>query len=467
MKKLHFLLVIVVTAAVSLLVIVGSAGVWWMKFHVPRLRENTDQRWAEIGRPMPKFERQLNNVAENSSFRALARELEPFGIFSLYRARAGEPNPNTTRIPNEITDILKAPTLENGDCISLPSHLAYLDKHAADLARLYLGILDREPAVWSLAPHDGMALRVPSYLAAREISQVICVDALMKIDHGHDQQAAMAVTAGLKLSANIGEQPILLSQMIRVAIEALFAEATARLPEDPDALNQLAADVKRQRERWREAIQCETWAVMRTVDYLGLKPAEFEQAYRSRFALSKASVSLKRSFLQADYAVFAASAAEQISASERVGDLALSDLGCQQMTEATARSAPTLTNESVFGSLAEMFRPQWAKSWIRLNASLLLREQAEIIRSARSQVRAGRSGLVSQSKSVVVPGATWHVAANAGHDSISVRLVPVPPWTQDRDIIGDNFFLLPLDGSRPWKLKTESFKRRSIGMAGN
>src|SRR5262249_5511903 len=147
--------------------------------------------------------------------------------------------------------------------------------------------------------------------------------------------------AGLKLSANIGEEPILVSQMIRVAIESLFAEAIARLPEDPRAFNQLAGDVDTERERWREAVQCETWAVMRTVDYLGLKPSEFESTYNSKFALSKACISLNRSFLQADYAVFSAGAAEQISISQRVNDLALSDLGAGQMTEVTDQAAPT------------------------------------------------------------------------------------------------------------------------------
>ena len=112
MKIFHFLARLVATLAVFTLVIAGGVGFWWTKFRVPQLRQTTNACWAQIGRPMSKFERRLRSVAENSSFHELARELEPFGIKGLYRARAGEPNLNTIRLPNEVVDILNAPGLD-------------------------------------------------------------------------------------------------------------------------------------------------------------------------------------------------------------------------------------------------------------------------------------------------------------------------------------------------------------------
>jgi len=50
--------------------------------------------------------------------------------------------------------------------------------------------------------------------------------------------------------SNLNDQPILVSQMIRVAIDALYAPVIARLPEDPKAFEDLAADVNAKREVW-------------------------------------------------------------------------------------------------------------------------------------------------------------------------------------------------------------------------
>ena len=208
----------------------------WIKVYVPHCRQKAEEHWAAIGRPMPEFEKQLKPVAENDSLRALAHDLQAFGIRSFYKAREGEQNPNTINVPKQITDVIDPANAPGADQIDLSNHdFSYLDQHAADLDRLYQGILQREPAVWSLVPQDGMGLRVPSYLTARYMSQLIWVDALHKLERGDQKEAADAVAAGLKMTSNIGEQPILLSQMIRVAIDGLYAQIVARLPEDPEA----------------------------------------------------------------------------------------------------------------------------------------------------------------------------------------------------------------------------------------
>ncbi len=452
MKKRHLIFILV-----SLVSLAGIIFFWWTKFYLPRVRHNAEKHWAAIGRPMPEFEKQLRRVEENDSLRALTRDLEPFGVKTFYNARKGEQDPNTLNIPKEITDVLRPATLRMGDQVDLAEQeFPYLENHAADLARLYQGILEREPAVWNFVPQDGMTLRVASFLTARKISQLICVDALTKLEKGDEKGAADALAAGLKMTSNLGEQPILVSQMIRAAIEALFAQIIARLPEDSEQLNELAREVERKRERWRTAMQTETWAITRVVDYLGFTPDEFRQIYQAKSLFEKIQVSLGQSLMEDDRGSFVACVADQVRISEQVRDSAISDLGVREMREASSRYAPALTSTS------EIFGQTWYRAWIRLNLNLLLREQAELIRTARVQVQAGKSGSLGETKSVVVPGATWRITGDADTNSVSLKLTPLPAWTTDNDGMSEGLFLLPLDGSKWWKYRRpapESEKR--------
>src|SRR5260370_36401890 len=287
--------IIGITAVVgfsSLVLLVAAALSLWIKVDVPHCQQVAEERWAAIGRPMPKFARGLKAVAENDSFRALPHDLQPFGVKTFYKAREGEQNPNSINVPKQITDVIDPANSPEADQIDLSSHdLSYLDQHAADLDRLYQGILQRELAVWSFVPQDGMGLRVPSYLTARYMSQLIWVDALHKLERGDQKEAADAVAAGLKMTSNIGEQPILISQMIRVAIDGLYAQIVARLPEDREALKHLATEVGAKREMWRTALQTETWAVMNVIDYAGMKPDQFSSLYETASPIRKFYIS--------------------------------------------------------------------------------------------------------------------------------------------------------------------------------
>ena len=89
-------------------------------------------------------------------------------------------------------------------------------------------------------------------------------------------------------------------------------------------------------------------------------------------------------------------------------------------------------------------------SWARINASLLCREQAEIIRATRTRLETGASGYLGERESLVAPGAKWRVTADSTSYSASFELTPRPVWTNDSDFGDQNHFLLPLDGSKAW-----------------
>jgi hypothetical protein len=461
MKKCRLILTSLALVVVCFALLVGSAFFWWTNIYLPRLRHKAEARWAAIGRPMPEFEKRLNRTEENDSLRALTADLQPFGIRTFYKARNGEESPNTIRIPREVTDVLNPEISRTDDQVqAFTRPLPYLDEHSDDLDRLYRGILQREPAIWSFVPQDGMTLRVASFLAARSMSQLICVDALRKIEKGDEKGACDAIQAGLKMTSNIGEQPILVSQMIRVAIEGLFTQVIARLPEDPDALRRLATEVGKKRERWREAIQTETWAVARFSDYLGFSREAFQTTYRGKPFTRKIQISYDRSLLQGDCCFFLMGGAEQVRISERVSELAKRDLGVRKMREAGSDCAPILTTANL-PSLSGAFRQNWFGSWIRLNAVLLLREQVELIRWSRAKVQAGASGWLGELESVVIPGAKWKITGDTNTNSACLTLKPVPPWTSDDQAIGKHFFLLPLDGSKSWTFRTRQMQSRA------
>jgi hypothetical protein len=450
-RRLLFARILAVGLA-SLALLVGAAFFGWTKIYIPRLRHHAETHWAAIGRPMPEFGKQLQRVEENDSLRALTLDLEPFGVKSFYKAQGGK-DPNTMNIPKEVTDVLHPTSMRSGDQVDLEAQrFSYLKDHAGDLDRLYRGIRLREPAVWSFVPQDGMTLRVASFLTARGISQLMCVDALHKLEQGDEKGAADASAAALKMTYNLGEQPILISLMIRVAIESLFAEVIARLPEDPEGLKQLAKEVETSREKWRAAMQTETWGMMQVVDYLGFEPNEFRKVYGTKSLIRKIQISFTQSLLEGDCSLFIACMADRVRISGQVRDLALSDLGVKEMHEASSRSAPVLTPARLT-SFSDIFQETWYRSWIRVNAALLLREQAELIRATRAQVQAGKSGNLGEPESIVIPGAKWRINGDVVTNSVSLTLTPVPIWTTDNDIIGKTFFLLPLDGSTSWKFR--------------
>jgi len=129
--------------------------------------------------------------------------------------------------------------------------------------------------------------------------------------------------------------------------------------------------------------------------------------------------------------------AEEVRFTDQFPQLASTDLGYGMMEAADTRRS--------------MLIPYVERAWIRSNAYLLEREQMELIRNARAPMAAGRSGHLADWQSVVIPGAKWVVTGDAGTNSVSVKLTPIPRWITAGGALGDDFFLLPLDGSKGWK----------------
>lgn len=427
---------------------------WWfyVKTYVDPLRAKAEARWAEIGYPMDVYEKSLHPVAENASLRELTRDLKPFGVVTLYKTGSG-PNggitlSNTIDVPQEIIDCLGEGMPPAGDSIKLPTATsATLDAKKKDFDLLYSTVLQREAPIWSYDPNDGFFLQVPNFLTMRKLAQWIVVDAYHRLELGDRKGAADAVSADLLMTRDLGHQPILVSNMIRFAIESLFTRVQARLPAEPDGLKQLAKDAAEERGQMIECARLESWNLTHTLEKKGFNinfgngaqetcapirplPAWLARLAWPLYSRSSASVVCSNEWLFA---------ADAVAIYKDPATLTLQDLGKSKIDESEVRH-PSYMNAN------------WARAWQRLNLILLQREQAEFIRIARAKIQAGGTGDLGEYDSVIIPGSKWKIHANADTHSFNLELTPRPTWTTENTIASAEFWLLPLDGSKPWLL---------------
>ena len=125
---------------------------------------------------------------------------------------------------------------------------------------------------------------------------------------------------------------------------------------------------------------------------------------------------------------------------EKVRDLSASDLGAGDVdTSSIAHLSPLI--------------PNFLRGWLRLNFALLIREQAVMIRHARAQMQGGKTGNLGNQPSLVCSGSKWEINGDAATNTITLKLTPRPSWTNPGTVTDDHFFMLPLDGSKPWQLR--------------
>lgn len=101
--------------------------------------------------------------------------------------------------------------------------------------------------------------------------------------------------------------------------------------------------------------------------------------------------------------------------------------------------------------------PNYVRAYSRVNLTLLLREQAEMIRFARARIQEGTAS--AEHASVVIPGAKWVMTGDPATNSATLKLSPIPEWAKSKSYVDESFFLLPLDGSRSWKFATAAEKK--------
>ena len=432
------------TACVALLAV--SSYFVWEKTCLDPLRRKAGARWAEVGSPMDGFEKNVQPVAENESLRELMHDLSPLGVSTFYKTGSGDGRitaGNALNVPAEIIDGIGQ---DPGDSVKVSAKAgAILDANKEAFDRIYSGLLRRDPPVWEINITDASShsTLVPNYLATRMLAQWIIVDGYHRLQQGDEKGAEQAAQAGSRMIRDLRQQPILVSNMIYTAVEALFADLQARLPEDPGAIGQLAADVNAERLQFRKTLQAEAWAVSHFID----NPQPQADDMKAFLAADQPWPKWLRKPLLPLYChtilrreIYKAwlVEADLVKICDRAP--ALPDFGEQEMTAACDRAQ-------------SLFTPNVLRAWLRLNTALVLREQAEMIRIARAQMEAGKSGDLGTHDSVVIPGVKWLLRGDASANTLTVKLTPIPQWLAENPVAGYHFWLLPLDGSEPWPLR--------------
>jgi hypothetical protein len=448
-----------------LFLLVGGSYFIFDKIYVAHQLRVAEQKWAEIGHPMPEFEKQaLAPVQENESLRKLVEELEPLGIVSFYKRMVEEDEPNPEfNFPMGVITIFEksAPHSDSFELVnpaetgtdqplsSFPKNspdvragIAYLTEHAQDLERIYDGILRRDPPVWALS--FGPDLRPPNYLAARKLAQLIRADADFKAQRGDFAGAQKAISAGMRMSRNLGEEPLLVSYLIYTAIDALLHSGAVRLPENPEDLKAMPAYVKQQREQLCKPIQAEAWWVLgraRAGDYLMLYSPDFLPPNLKGWPVSESL--LKKAlgpWIKLSCARSCQFLAEAYKINERSAELSGADLGVGEIDRRWERIASFLD-----------CTPNLRRVILRVNFSLLLREQTALIQAARAQMKAGQSGVLAQWPSAMAAGSKWIVTGDAATRSVTTKLEPMPKWAAGREVVDEVFFPILPDGTTAWK----------------
>ena len=436
----------------SLLVVILGGWYWFVQeVTVPHMVRMAEDKWAEIGRPMPEFERQLKQVEENDSLRALAKDLEPFGIKDLYQKSASQTDLNSFHSTPGFLWVLNSylgqhegdqlrldppPAKEYCSQAQYEEELRYFAEHAKDFQRLYQGVLHREIPVWGYHPAEFEG-PTPDYAMARNLAQLITVDACMKLQRSDTEGAMIAAAALQRMFRSWSEEPRMASFKAYVGFNSLIqGDVCQRLPGNAGPLKALEVESRRehllrciQTEAWRkvQAIQknCSDMGTLQLLDPLGLRPSMAKWISLPWMRLAAAKEPLL--------------AAQQAQILSRSHESAADDLGKWEI-KLLEKKDPSVAS------------PDYLRTEVRANLGLVLQEQTGILQAVRALIAAGKTGPLGEWDSVVVPGSKWTVTEDVARGSVTFRLSPMPSWMLQKEFSDETFWSIQPDGSRPWQL---------------
>jgi hypothetical protein len=95
---------------------------------------------------------------------------------------------------------------------------------------------------------------------------------------------------------------------------------------------------------------------------------------------------------------------------------------------------------------------------LRINATLLVREQVALIREARARLAAGKPVEAHDS---VLPNLRWELIADAEKNTVKTRLIGAPQWLANEEMIPPTFWPIPIDGSIAWEFRPSAASARN------
>jgi hypothetical protein len=456
-----------IALVVTIDVVALGAFLAWYELGTRAMVRKAEARWTDIGLPMAEFEKTLETTHENSGskvFRGVL--LKQIGAhFYKEGTRAAEREPAIVQSPATENFLKKAVAigatiLPPSDDIDLSGqHLVFrsrahsviikatskdtdlsaqftalIEPVAASLDDDYRRMLTAEPPTWSSDPRDGYFVDVPNFLAIRKFAQLCAADGLRRLAAGDEEGAARALSAPLCLKTGLRQNGTLVALMIDVAVEALIAQKQVRLPPSKDGLRAIAQDVGDLRSEFLRRLQIEGWVCLRYARAVTGGPLDVWSS--NEFLPDWAARIESGAWMRRELAIAAFSGAEHAAIQEDPATVKLPDFG-QSRYNAVSTAWPTSMEANT------------SRAAMRIYATLLLREQSELIRIARARMAAGQP--VESYDSAVIPGARWELSANPDEGTVSTRLAGAPAWVLKGEVTPPDFWCLPIDGSGAWK----------------
>ncbi len=421
---------------VGVLGLVAGSAYYYLRV---RPRQRAWARWAEIGRPMPEFEASLH-VEENQSLRDLLEDLRPLAIMGPYRAAyvSAGPQSSPTNSPffQEIQQI-NGVNRGCGDAVSLAGVATpYLDSQSEVLSRIYRRILEREAPTWRMDFKAGLERAYPNYLQMRMLAQLFAADARRRLALGDVAGASEAIKAQLRVTESFGRSPYIISVMIRCALESMSADVVARLPAETEQWDNHAAETEAVRENFRRALQTSALEVLTWPRAVGRSPKPSLLTNPSAWwAWLQTPADLDP---KTNGAEIAQAQADVVVITTQAKHLNTPDLD-------------TAAIEAAVGGKKEYYGENYHRAWNRLQVTLLIQEQANLIRLVRARLYRQQEIKPDEFPSAVVPGAHWVVIANPAALTATFQLTPVPAWATDRTIISGRYYPVSIDGTEIWQ----------------
>jgi hypothetical protein len=286
----------------------------------------------------------------------------------------------------------KLPPSDDVDLSQLP--VAPLEAHASSLEENYLRILDSEAPVWACNPLAGPRIDVPNFLGLRMFSQLASAESLRRLAAGDEEGAKLPLEACEKLGTHLESNPTLVALMIHVAVDALLTSREARLSGTDGDFQTIGRDAARWRDALVRSLQWDAWVMLYRPDDVTHEYAD-NGHFGSDDGILQHLPSWTRPFAGEIYihrqcVMGALHNAEHAAVCRSPRTRTLSDLGAM-LHERISSKNPTICEINV------------TRVTRRIHATLLLREQVNLIRTARERLALGES--VESRDSAVLPRA--------------------------------------------------------------
>jgi hypothetical protein len=433
--------IVEVVASIALLTLVLASYSWSYDARTRSIVARAETRWTDIGLPMTEFEKTLTPIRENAGSEVLREVLRQQvntryyknGTPAAEREPAIQQSEATTRLLKEVSALLSVRLPPSDDVDLSAQSVAALEKVAATLDADCRRILEVEPATWESDPHDGYLISVPNFLGIRQFAQITAADAMRRFAIRDQDGAARSLAAALRLRKGLVENPTLVSLMIGVAVDALLSSKQVRLPASEDGFTSIARDAAGLHAELLRKLQIEAWVALRMVGHTGrgdVADATVLPKWAARIA--------KQKWFERQFAIGALNGAEHAAIQTSPATITLPDLGASLHAK-VSEAAPSIVEVN------------WARAILRIHATLLLREQTELIRQTRTHLVTGHP--VESRDSVVLPRLRWELTADVEKGTVATRLTGAPEWIAKNEVIGDGFWLLPVDGSVAWQFR--------------